>query len=234
MKMNFRIAFLVLLISCTMPNATDAREPRSDEAWPQQSVQNEADLAQALRQALHTLRNGVRLNYEAVCRPGSHNQENVWFPHLVIHHYSTKTGLQAIREMLRANGGLTVKQTSTGVVHISAGTVEGAILKTRLHSITLDQREQYDPSEALGAMSQSQEYQSTIRNFGLFEMPVMATGPVMDPKPNAPHLARAFEGLSVDEFLDRVVRTFGGIISYGECVNPESKTRCFVITYVRP
>jgi hypothetical protein len=140
--------------------------------------------------------------------------------------------LEAVRQVFNDNKTIAVTRDDRGFVRIRIGTVRGSFLQTRIPMFKLDQREQYDPETALSALEITNEFESAVDKLHLFNMPVLVNGPVADPEPNSPHLPSTMKDVTIDHVLTAIAKTFGGIIAYGECVNPVDNTPCISLIYI--
>jgi hypothetical protein len=204
-----------------------------EKDWPEQSRRNEEVVAGALRPILQSMRIGARIDYQAVCRETSDHQKTVWFPSVTVQAPPKgMTGLRVVRQLFKNDRNVVVSHALPGMIRIKIGTVRAALLRTRIPLLKLDQREQYDPETALSALEITSEFESAVDKLHLFNMPVLVSGPVDDPEPDLPHLPSIMRDVTVDQVLDAIAKTFGGIIAYGECINPMDKTACFSLTYI--
>jgi hypothetical protein len=204
-----------------------------EKDWPERSRHNREIVAGALRPILQSMRVGARIDYQAVCRETSDHQKTVWFPSLTVQApQKGVTGLRVVRRLFKNDRNVVVSQALPGVIRIKIGTVRAALLRTRIPLLKLDQREQYDPETALSALEITSEFESAVDKLHLFNMPVLVSGPIPDPEPHLPHLPSIMKDVTVDQVLDAIAKAFGGIIAYGECINPIDKTVCFSLTYI--
>ena len=114
------------------------------------------------------------------------------------------------------------------IPRISMGNVNHRLLTTRIHKLSLDPDQQYNSRDAIWAIEEAKEVQARMRELGLSRPPVVFSGPMAVPAPELPHLPELITDATMDEALDRVAQTFGGLVTYGECVSSKGEHLVFV------
>jgi hypothetical protein len=133
-----------------------------------------------------------------------------------------KKGVAAIREMFRDDKSVLVSVDSSNVVRIYIGHVYKPVLDTTLSSIELTTTAQYNPGGPGGAidlLESAVPVQAAMREFGMAEESDFYIGLEQPPIPKRPHLPPTISGVTLDQALDAISRTFPGVVVYGECEN---------------
>jgi hypothetical protein len=170
-----------------------------------------------------------RLYYRAEC--WTERGDGILFPWLELEAPDkSKTGLAALKDIFRKESQVTVRQDRSGIARISIGNVSHELLNTRIHLVELTPRQRYNVEEAIWAIEQTSEVEAKVSELKLEYPPTVFTARVLEPAAGLPHLPMSLRNVTVDEALDRVAQTFGGLVKYGECVN-QSGTRLIFIDF---
>jgi hypothetical protein len=139
-----------------------------------------------------------------------------------------KTGLAAIQEIFHNDKNVKVFGDQSGLIRISIGTggntapqitvgkPQHALLQTRIHSLKIDLAEQYTPHLAVVKIWGSEEFQSALHELTLGVPQTLIHLAVDEPEEGVPHLAPVLKDMTLEQTLDSVAKTFGGIV-YGTC-----------------
>ena len=139
------------------------------------------------------------------------------------------TGLAAIREVFRNDPRAKVSEGADGIVRIVIGQPPATILDTKISIVTFDQDQQYTESLALTRIQSSKEVQKAKRTQGVhLDGTPLYMSAVKPPTAGAPHLNASMVNLTLDQALDSVAQTFGGIVLYGACAAPHLYTIRYV------
>ncbi len=210
------IVIIVVLLSSGLEFVSGARQARV-EGW-QINQQNQAALLRPLREALVSTGGIGRVYFSGPCHAGD------WYllpcPRLSVQSPTrVGTGLRAVRYIFKNDRGVTVTQGGMGMIRIWIGNPSIGLLQTRIGSLTLTPSEQYNAMDAITAIENAQEFQIAMRRLG-FKAPLTIVGmSVTPPEEGLPHLPKSLKNVTVDEALDQIARTFGGIVFYGTCVD---------------
>jgi hypothetical protein len=128
-----------------------------------------------------------------------------------------KTGLAAIRQMLRGNRHITVGERSPRIITINVGPVPNALLATRISRLSFTTDAQYNVVNAVLAIKRNPDFVAAMTRQGLTSRPKSILHAVVQPDPTLRHLAPAMTNVTVDEALDAVARTFRTILLFGFC-----------------
>lgn len=165
--------------------------------------------------------------YSTVCGDA---KDSLPFPEVVTEPPSPgNVGLTAIREIFSKDKNVKVSRDRSGMIRITIGEGEHAtpqttigkpqrtLLQTRIHSLQLDRREQYTAGLAVLKITCAKEFVLAVGNLGL-EYPLTTYSMVVnEPEKGLPHLPAVVKNMTLEQALDRVAKTFGGIILYGTC-----------------
>lgn len=174
-----------------------------------------------------------RLYYHADC--WTSRGDDIFFPSLKLELPTRpENGLAALRDIFRQERGTTIAQDRSTITRISVGSVSHELLDTKIHVLALEPSERFNPREAISAIQRTKEVQAKMRELRLEEPPVILSGNMADPAPGLPHLPALIKDVTMDEALDRVAQTFGGLVTYGECSSAKGTRLVFVdFVYIR-
>ena len=134
------------------------------------------------------------------------------------------TGTDAIRQTFRDDPNVSVVQDRSGMLRITIGSVSDLVLKTRIPSLTLDRSEQYNVLSAIDKIAFTVDIYAKQNGLPFGEAPSVIDHLVGGWIDGAPHLPATMKNVTLDDALDAVARTFGGIVVYGQCARPDGKT----------
>jgi hypothetical protein len=130
-----------------------------------------------------------------------------------------KSGVAAVKDMLRDEKNISAEEDDTGVIPIRIGRVSDAILHIGIPRLTLSPEEQYNAWPAICAIQNASEVQSAdlrIRTAIRFTNTILirlAEG--------LPHLPNVVTNATVDQLLDIIAKTFHGTLLYKTCATPD-------------
>lgn len=226
---RFYLVATTLVVSLQCLSGQDMRTPRDD--LRDSSDRNWDALLQYLRPVLKADRGAGRLYYRVQCW-AKEVGDDFSFPQLELEAPSKgRAGLDAVREIFTKCKEVTVAQGRDGTIGIRIGDVSGELLKTQIGLLTLKPRERYNPLQAIMAIGQTAEVQAKMRQLGVEEPVTVVQEHLQDLAPGLPHLSASVKNVTMDEALDRVAQTFGGLVIYGECTSANG-TRLFSVTFV--
>lgn len=203
-----------------------------EAAWYRPSAENHLHVGLGrsfidyLRPALKTVGGVARIDYAGEC-PMKYDSSlvqqlsfpSVWFePPL-----QGVTGINAVRQIFRDDPNVTVTQDRSGMVRIAIGSVSSTVLQTRLPSLRLDPIAQYTALSAIddiafAAASYAKEHGLP---FGL--APYVIDHLARGPGKGDPHLPGIMQNITIDDALGAVANTFKGIVTFGECKEPDGR-----------
>jgi hypothetical protein len=109
-----------------------------------------------------------------------------------------------------------------GIILVRTTGVSGKLLRTRISRLKLSQDEQYDPSAAIQTIENSADMRLAMHQSN-WRLAATLGGLESMPSSGRPHLAPIRDNITVDEALDNLLQTFGGIAVYAECVRPNGE-----------
>lgn len=136
-------------------------------------------------------------------------------------------GLESIREIFRYDSNVVVSEGGSGIFKITIGKVSGRILDTEIPLLTLNQRAQYNPDGldgAIPAIESTPEFKAASKKLKTSQVAFFYIGGVEPALETLPHLPGAINNVTVDQALDSVAKTFGGVVFYGECMKPNGES----------
>lgn len=227
-RMNMIASLRVLITTGAIFLGIAYKLPLHGQDSYDRSSRNENAILKHLRPPLRSIGKVARVYYRAECRVNS--GDPVPFPRPNVRPPSKhKSGLPAIQEIFAHDKNVTVTQEASGTILIKIGRVSGEILRTRLRSLKLEPMEQYNATEAIGAIERTNEFHDAASSLGL--KPVWSySSPVVEPREELPHLPATIKDTTVEELLDLIAKTFNGIVIYGEC-DGENGARPFWIDF---
>jgi len=221
------------LFFCCFSLCVQAFAPQASgqEISAEESERNEQAVLDALRPILKSMGAGARLNYHAICRE-INNEKTVLFPRVNVQPSSSGSASTAVvRQLFAPDDRVVVADGAAGLIRIRIGDVNAAFLQTKIANLRLNALQQYNPYFALGAIESTSEFQSAVEKLHIYDVPVVIGGLVVEPEPRLPHLPSVITNVTIDQVLDAIAKTFGGIVAYGECNSPVDNTPCVVLTF---
>jgi hypothetical protein len=157
------------------------------------------------------------------------SQDVLFFPALEVKSRRIgKAGPAAIQEALAKNKNVEVGLRRPGIIGISFGNVSNDLLRTKIHTLRFGLPQRYNYQKAIAAIIDTEEVQRKMREVRIEAAPVLAIYPIVGADPKLPHLSASMTDLTMDEALDRVAKTFGGLVIYEECQG-QGSTRLFSV-----
>jgi hypothetical protein len=170
-----------------------------------------------------------RLYYSADCP--AQNDESVPFPLTALQPNSKNgRGLRAVRELFKNDANVLITEEPSGIAKVRIGNVSDAVLQTKISLLTLTPTEQYNPSMVFGVINSTQEFKAAKRTMKIRPALRVVSDLLVQPRKGYPHLPSALKNLTVDQLLDLVAKTFGGVVVYGACAQPS----LFEVDFVQP
>ncbi|HVF72235.1 MAG TPA: hypothetical protein VM940_11570 [Chthoniobacterales bacterium] len=198
--------------------------PKNDAALYNLSVDNRDLLLRDIRPLLKATRTAGRLYIASKCLGDS--EDVLFFPRIEVNPIQGKLGAAAVQQAVANNKNSKVTQRRPGVIGIWIGDISNDLLSTRIHVLRLGDLERYNYTKAIAAIIDAKEVQAKMRDARIDAVPMVASYPLVYPDPKLPHLPASMTDVTVDEALDRIARTFGGLVIYWECKG-EKSTRLF-------
>jgi hypothetical protein len=159
-----------------------------------------------------------RIYYQATCRPDDYRFR---FPEIRVAVTSrAEVGLDAIQEMLRSNDDVEVTEQTPGIISVHIGKMPEEILHTRIAILNLDQDAQYSGAMAIARVESSPEVQAAMQKLEIGGGSRSISIILVPPTEGRPHLPSSIENVTMDQALDVVARTFGVVVLYGACTQP--------------
>lgn len=171
---------------------------------------------------------GGRIYYAAACEP-TDRIAPFRFPKIGVE-APTAPGidLPTIRQMFRNDPSVKVTRNRSGLIAITVGDVDDAILKTRIGRVNFNpEYDQYTPETAVHTISDSSEIRDAERKLG-FDQFLPDEGVLLgSPEIGGPRLPSIIKDMTLDDALDLVAKTFHGVVLYAAC----SQQRMFWIDF---
>ncbi len=174
------------------------------------------------RSVLSSAGKSGRIYYHAICAPDDDNFP-LRFPNLDVQHpVEGGSDLAMVRSIFRLSPDVTVAEDTPGIIRVRVGTVPDAILRTRLSTLKLTPIDQYNSISTIWAIQNSPEVRSAMEKLHIV-VPVRAVNmPVVMPAKGLPHLPPELSDVTIDQALDIIARTWGGVVLYGVCTEPDA------------
>jgi hypothetical protein len=182
------------------------------------NVDSENALVGALKPIAGLAGLSLRLYVRGNCE--KNEPERISFPNLDVQSSKGKTGLEAIREILRSNQGVYISQDDGGLVRIYIRQPDRTVLDTKLDPLHLDHTARYNPDGPGGSIASIEDdaaVQSAMRSLKARQVPAFFIGLRIPPDRALKHLPPILKDMTVDKALDLVARTFPGVVVYNEC-----------------
>jgi hypothetical protein len=195
--------------------------PLSPQVSPGYSDHYERAVLSELLPVLNSAGKSGRIYYQATCPPDEHFP--LTFPQTDVRPPSrNENALAAVRSMFRAEKRATVTEDKAGIIRVKIGAIADTILQTRIAALHFDQESQYNYLLAIGAIIKTPEVQLIM---GELKVRVPARPyniQVAQPAEGLPHLPSVITNTTMDQALDTIARTWGGVVLYGACTRPDT------------
>jgi hypothetical protein len=200
-----------------------------------ESERNQAVVLKYLGPALKDRGGVARIDYVTACV--AKDGRPLPFPSVNVQPASKEmSGLAAVREIFSNDKKVLVSESAPGIIRVTIGKpIFLRLLQTKIHSLTLDQAEQYNAVPTLYTILGCKEVQAAMHQLGIEQpLTVMHSGIARPEKgePPLPHLPAHITNLTVDQALDLIAKTFGGIVIYEECADANGK-RLFSLEFTQ-
>jgi hypothetical protein len=225
-----RLLLAVLLLARSIGYLDAGDVPSSSE----ESERNQAAVVQYLGPALKDRGGIARIDYVTAC---SGKGPPLPFPTVEMQVASKETsGLAAVREIFSKDKKVSVSESPSGIIRVTIGQpMFLTMLQTKIHSLTLDQDEQYNAVLTINAILESKEVRVAMRQLKIEQPLTVYSGGIARPEkhgPSLPRLPARITDLTVDQALDLIAKTFGGIVIYEECADANGK-RLFSLEFTQ-
>ena len=118
-----------------------------------------------------------------------------------------------------------VSEDRSGMIRVTIGQPVSALLQTRIRSLTLKLHQQYNAMLAIFAILNSKDVGAAMHQLEFDQPNIVFGGGIALPEKGVrlPHLPPSMNDLTMDQALDAVARTFGGIVIYETCAEQSGK-----------
>jgi hypothetical protein len=174
-----------------------------------------------LRPVLASAGKAGRIYYEAICPP-TEDFPLAFPPTRVRPPVANATGLAAVRSVFRDEKDVLVAEGLPGIIRVRIGRVPDAILRTRITTLRLKPTQQYNSYQAIWAIENAREVRTAMEELHVVVPVRPVSMPFVLPAEGLPHLPAELSNVTMDQALDMVARTWGGIVFYGACTEPDT------------
>lgn len=217
-SIRFRVAVISTLLVSTLFGSHRAMATQFSPSEGNDSIKT---LMNYLWPLLSSSGKSGRIYYHAVCPPSDHYPLEL--PKLDVRRPSSSgADLAAIRSIFRRDQDITVTEDQSGLVRIRIGDVPDTILHTRISMLSFDAISQYNLLRAIDTIEGAPEVQSMMSATKLTVPVRLEQFLVIPPTEGYPHLPAQISNVTMDQELDVVAKTWGGIIFYGSCSPPDT------------
>lgn len=144
---------------------------------------------------------------------------------------ASSTGLSAVRLIFESEDDVSVTKGLDGVIEIKLGKVSGELLDTKIADIRFDPIERYNPSSAISALERTAEMKRAMDTLEMRSSSLFYIGLLRSPEDGGPSLPSELQHVTTDRVLDKLARSFRGLVTYGVCTQGYPK-RLFLIDFV--
>jgi hypothetical protein len=204
------LSLLIIMGSSLLGDVTFA-----GQTWPSEYQDQATVILERLLPAFKKNPNGVRISYGARC---SAALRFPLIPPIRLQKASrSNTMLKAARSVFGGDDNIVVSSDELGNVRIGIGNAPDPLLRTRIAMLRLDEIEQYNPFDAIGAIQATKEVQKAAAALHLRPVPRIRVQLIQRPTAGAPHLPAILQNLTVDQILEWLAARFKGAVLYGVC-----------------
>ncbi len=221
MLYNVKWKSLVLSAFCLalLSGSHISRASGPDRGQPSASDEADRNLSRVLRYlapALNQAGKAGRIYFEESCPSDEYLVYP--FPKIEAHPPSKDaSGLAAVQQIFKGDTNVTVEENPIGIIRVRVGKVPNEFLQTKMALMTFSIFEQYDASKAFDALLRTKEIQAAMQNFDNPNHGIAISGILRMPEKGVPHLPTSLTNLTLDQSLDTIAQTFGGIVIFGIC-----------------
>jgi len=231
------LGFVLLVVGGVLTCQKILAKPTSEQiSTPiaKAGLHNESSVITVLWPVLKNSGKVARIYYTASCPSDADYFPYYPYPFPVIPVHAPPdalSGLAAVRYMFGDVKKITIEEQPVGVIRIRIGQISDTILKTHISQInlkqTLKQEAQYTPLFAIYAIEGAKEVQDAMRDLHIQSDSRPYIQLMTEPSEKLPHLPEALSNVTMDQALDLVAQTFGGIVEYGTCEDGHPYTILF-------
>lgn len=131
----------------------------------------------------------------------------------------THGAIPKLLDTLKGNPNLQIAESPNGILTVSVNRPTQDLEAIRIHKLTLDPIEQYNPTDALIAALNSPEMSTYMQAHGI-EVPPLLDGLRAVPSEGSPHLDPLQENLTIADLELKLLKVFPGLVLYEECGLP--------------
>jgi len=141
------------------------------------------------------------------------------FPKLYLAHESTSVNVTgAARKLFKFDRKVVIRQISADLIDVEIDKVPSNILNTEINDVQFEPIERYNGQLAVNKMENTAEVKLAEKTLGMYTPSKSFEEEIFTPPDESlPRLPAMMEHVSLDQALDTVARTFGGIIFFGVC-----------------
>lgn len=213
------------LAGCQQSTGLASRAKR--KAIIDRHARNEALVLRKLSALLAVNRRVGRLYFSGRPAGGSRVQTFPWgtgpalFPSLRLQREHNRVhGLAAVRALFAGDRNVRVKNGGPHLVRVYIGSVSDTALNMRISALRLGRADRYSPDSAILAIEYNRQLCTALQKIG-YSFPVAYMDFLSSlPSRNLPSLPPVMEDVTLDQVLDRIARTFNGIVIYSQCDAP--------------
>lgn len=184
----------------------------------------EERLVQYLGETLAPVSKAARVDYyhPHSCGQGAF----VSFPRMELHEpLKNHVGVRGARDIFSAYHDLVVEKRGKKLVVVRVGTSPSAFLTTPIKSIEFSDFARYNAFVAIATILHTEAVQAAAARANLVLSPSVIEGLMNPPMPGLPYLPRKIQHVTLDDALNRVAITFGGVVVYSLCKDEDGSNR---------
>jgi hypothetical protein len=132
-----------------------------------------------------------------------------------------RIGVAAVRDIFRHEKDVSVKETDPSIIRVRIGNVPDAVLRVSISNLILTPQEQYNYWLAIFKIENAPEVQSAMQELKIRTTARVAIFGVVQPAEGLPHLPGVITNVTMDQALDLVAKTFGGVVLYEFCTSSD-------------
>lgn len=212
----------LLLLALSLAFMTScAAAPKDDQGVPttSDSERTEELVVDNLRISLGGTGHSVRFYFYGICDV----RNGILLPPMNVQPLiQGQKGVGWVKKMFSSDSKVVISDDKSGIVRITIGNVSASILNTKLSPIKFTEDAQYNPDGpegALVAIEHTTEVQDAMARLKVKQISTSFIGAVFPAMENLPHLPSSINVSTLEQALDTVAKTFGGIVYYGECTD---------------
>lgn len=210
-KSIWALIFVIMCAACTqkMPDNADSR------AVTHGDTRSEYQKVALLMSVVKAKGGSVWIEYHNVCALESPDIIRLELAFNSDNMNGKADALSSVQDLLRDNKGVSVSELRPGVIGVRSDGVWLQALQAKVVDLKLRDIDRYNPDAAIGAAMEASEL--SLKDMHARPAEKICACLQEEPFPKRPHLSASAKYGTLEDLLEDLTRTFGGVLVYKEC-----------------